>query len=85
MIKPEPEADLSLNVMVIGADIIKILKKAKNYLIIEDLQKEFIERDKRRTPQSFFNALTFLYILGMVSEDNYKVRLNYANSEKTLL
>jgi len=85
MIRPEPEADLSLNVMVIGADIIKILRKTKNYLIIEDLQKEFIERDKRRTPQLFFNALTFLYILGMVSEDNYKVRLNYADSEKTLL
>ena len=84
MIAPQPESDLSLNIMVIGSDIIRILKKNKDYLIVEDLLNKFLSSDNRRTPNLFFDTLTFLYVLGIISEDNYKVRLKYDFTQKTL-
>ena len=85
MIMPHPESDLSLNAIVVGADIMKILKDNKEYMIVEDLLKRFLTRDKRRTHRLFFNTLTFLYALGIIKEDKYKVRLNYGHTQKTLL
>jgi hypothetical protein len=84
MITPQPESDLSMNVMVVGSDIIKILRKSKDYLIAEDLLHKFVSLDKRRTPDLFFDALTFLYTLGIITEDNYKVRLKHDYTQKTL-
>jgi hypothetical protein len=85
MITPQPESDLSMNVMVVGSDIIKILKKAKDYSIIEDLLTKFLKLDKRRTPELFFDAITFLFTIGIITEDKYKVRLKNAQTQKTLL
>jgi len=84
MIKPQPESDLSLNVIVVGADVIKILKKHKEYLVVEDLLKKFLLMDDKRAPGLFFDTLTFLYALGIIREDNYKVRLKYDSAQKTL-
>jgi hypothetical protein len=42
MIIPQPESDLSLNVIVVGADIIKTLKDNKSdSMIVEELMKRF--------------------------------------------
>jgi len=84
MIIPQPEADLSLNIMVLGADIIKSLKNRGDYLIVEDMMKSFLSKDNRRTPQSFFDAVTFLFALGIIEETNYKVRLKYGDTQKHL-
>jgi Fe2+ or Zn2+ uptake regulation protein len=84
MITPQPESDLSLNIMVVGADVIKVLKQNKDYMIVENLMKKFISRDSRRSPNLFFDTLTFLYTLGLIGEDNYKVRLKYGFTQKTL-
>lgn len=84
MIKPQPESDLSMNTMVVGADIIKILKKNKSYLIIEDMLNQFLNSDKRRTPGLFFDTITFLFTIGILTEENYKVRLKDAKTQKTL-
>jgi len=84
MITPQPESDLSLNIMVVGADVIKLLKQNKDYMIVEDLMTKFISRDSRRTRNLFFDTLTFLYTLGLIGADNYKVRLRYGFTQKTL-
>ncbi len=84
MITPHPESDLSLNTLVVGADIVKILKDNKKYMIVEELLKKFLSKDKRRTHALFFDTLTFLYIIEIVKEKNFKVRLNYGYTQKTL-
>lgn len=84
MIIPQPEADLSLNIMVLGADIIKSLKNRDDYIIAEDMMNLFLMKDNRRTPQLFFDTLTFLFMLGIVEETNYKVRLKYGPTQKHL-
>lgn len=84
MIIPQPEADLSLNIMIVGADIIKILKDKKNYIIIDDLLKEFLIKDKKRTHTLFFDTVTFLYSLDLIAINNYKVRLNYDKTQQAL-
>ena len=75
MISPQPEADLSLNVMILGADVIKILKSSQDYVIAEDLLKKFLFTNKKRSHDLFFDTLTFLYTLGIIREENYKIRL----------
>lgn len=84
MIIPQPESDLSLNIMVVGADIIKILRKGEDTLIVDDLLKKFLNRDKRRTPTLFFDVLTFLFAIGAIKEDTYRVRLKYGYTQATL-
>ena len=56
MIIPQPESDLSLNIMVTAADIIKLLKKRPEYVIVDVLLKSYLKADKRRTPEMFFNS-----------------------------
>lgn len=86
MIIPEPESDLSLNIMVIAADIIRFLNKNKDYVLVDNVMKEFVKRDNRRTPEMFFNALTFLYSLDIIKEQGYKMRLEKnGNTQTTLL
>jgi hypothetical protein len=84
MITPQPESDLSLNIMVIAADAIKILKRKAEYVIVDDLLKDFVGADDRRTHELFFNAITFLYTLGIVEEQNYKMRLIHGDTQKNL-
>ncbi len=84
MIIPQPESDLSLNIMVTAADIIKILKKRKEYIIVDGLMKNYLKEDNRRTPEMFFNAITFLFTLGIITEQNYKMRLTHGDTQKTL-
>jgi hypothetical protein len=79
MIFPQPEADLSLNTLIVGSDIIKLLKHCKDYLIIEDILKKFMFLDKKRSHALFFDTVTFLYALGIIKEENYKIRLTNDN------
>lgn len=85
MIIPQPESDLSLNLMILGADIIKILKKNKGSIVVDKLLKDFVKSDLRRTPKMFFNTFTYLYALGIVNEHNYKVRIVNGDTQTNLL
>ncbi len=75
MILPHPESDLSLNIMVLGADIVKMLKGSSNFYLVEKLIQKFLQKDKKRTPDMFLNALTFLYSVGLIEQMGYKVKL----------
>ena len=84
MIIPQPESDLSITPLVVGADVIKILKRSKDYLIVEDLMKEFMGADKKRYHELFFDTLTFLFALGLINENKYKIKLENGNTEENL-
>ena len=83
MIIPQPEADLSLNIMVVGADMVKILK-SKDDMTVDTLIKKFLLNDNRRTHQLFFDTITFLYILGIVEENNNIIKVKYGYTQKDL-
>lgn len=87
MLVPQPESDLSMGLIVVGADIIKILKENKKEpMFIEDLFKKFIKHDSRRTFNLFIDALTFLYTIDIIKEKDYRVILRYGrNTTQTTL
>jgi hypothetical protein len=80
MIIPHPESDMSLNLMVVSSDIIRILKDKKDYVLVDNALKEFMNNDERRTQDMFFNSVTFLFSIGIISEQNYKMRLTYGDA-----
>lgn len=84
MIIPQPEADLSLNIMVVGSAIIKMLMKSENDISIEYGLKKFLSEDPRRTHRLFFDTLTFLYILGIVEENNNMIKVKYGYTQTNL-
>ncbi|RPI15735.1 MAG: hypothetical protein EHM58_13410 [Ignavibacteriae bacterium] len=78
MILPHPETDLNLNILVLGAELIKKLSLPKDkfrFILIETLLQDFISQDERRTPDLFFHTLTFLYLTGLIEWKNYKVKI----------
>ena len=74
MILPHPESDLRLNIMVLGVDIIEQLK-GQDFVLVESLLEKFLKKGIKRTPDMFFNSLTFLYSCGVVEKKEYKVKL----------
>ena len=74
MILPHPESNLNMNIMVIGTDIIKILKK-EEFVLLEKVLEKFLSKDNNRTPDLFFNTLTFLYSFGLIDKKGYKIKL----------
>ncbi len=74
MILPHPESDLTLNIMVLGVGIVEQLKE-QDFVLVEKLMVEFLEKNKKRTPEMFLNSLTFLYSCGMIEKKGYKVKL----------
>lgn len=69
-----PESDLNLNVLTLGADILRLFSGKTGERIVDDLLEQFLRRDVRRTPDHFFEALTFLYVTGLVEHDDYLLR-----------
>lgn len=86
MILPHPESDLNLNLMVVGSDIVEILKKkgkGSGYVLIESILIDFLKGDKRRTPDLFVFSLIFLFSVGLIDRKDYKIKLVSENvSEK---
>lgn len=74
MILPHPESDLSVNILVLGTDIIRLLK-GKDFVLVEDVLSAFIKSGSKRTPDMFLNTLTFLYSCGLIEKRGYKIKL----------
>lgn len=78
MILAHPDSDLRKNLMVIGADIVKLLsiKNRKNkYVLIEDIMEEFLKVSDKRTPDMFLNSLAFLFSVGIIERSEYRIKL----------
>lgn len=81
MILPHPESDLSINIMVLGVEIVKLLKH-RGFILVEDLMISFLQGDKKRTPDMFLNTLTFLFACGLIDRNKYKVKLTTRQREQ---
>jgi hypothetical protein len=78
MIMPHPESDMKLNVMVLGSEVIKILKtrgKGDKYVLVENILTDFLKGDERRTPDLFMVSLLFLFSIGLIDQRGYKIKL----------
>ena len=82
MILPHPESDLSLNLMVVGADILSYLnnKERKNsYVLVETVLSDFLKKGSNRTPELFIYTLTFLFTVGIIEKKDYRIKLKSKN------
>ena len=75
MIRPQPESNLSLNLLVLGSEVIRILKTKRSFVIIEDVMSEFLKDEPQRTPDLFMSTLTYLFAVGLVEYQGYKLKL----------
>ena len=84
MILPHPESDLSINILVLGKDVIELLKKKNTFVLVESLLEEFLRNGSKRTPDMFLNTIAFLYSVGLIEQQGYKIKLNVSNSTQQL-
>jgi hypothetical protein len=73
MLIPHKYEDISQNLLSVGLDILKILKRRKN---VYNLYKELLEmrNDEYELPlNKFFLALDFLYAVGIIDLDEESV------------
>lgn len=70
-----PESDLRQSLPALGADILHYLHKHDDKVIVDNLLKDFLKRDKNRTIVQFFSALEFLYTIGMIQHEQYRILL----------
>lgn len=70
-----PESDISMSSIALGANILKILRDTKKPIIVDELMERFLRADKRRTQANFFIALNFLYMVGTIDKDGYRIKL----------
>ncbi len=75
MILPHPETDFSLNILVVSADIIRELKKHKKTIFLEKTMQSFLKKDVKRTPDLFIKCLVFLYSVGLIEYNDFKLKL----------
>lgn len=71
-----PESDLSFSLFAQGADILRYLHKNSHPVIGDDLLDDFLSKDCRRTPAVFFSVLDFLYALGAIKREGYRISLD---------
>jgi len=74
MLIPHPESDLTQNILVLGAEILSVLRTKRSFAVIEELMEGFLEVDPKRTPDAFLDALTFLYAAGILEVQGYKAK-----------
>ncbi len=71
----QPESDLTLNVVILGAEIISNLIDVKDRIVIEKVLKKFLSSDSRRNHTLFFDTLTFLFSMGLIKLSEYYIEI----------
>lgn len=72
--------------MVVGADIVQILsikKRKDTFVLVEDVMEEFLKGNDQRTPDMFLNSLSFLYAVGIIERNEYRIKLLRHNKQDT--
>ncbi len=76
MLIPAKHEQLQKNVLVIGADIVSILKKRR--WSIEKLYEQ-VKILKSISLDQYFNTLTYLYLIDFIDLDNHYISLKTKN------
>lgn len=81
MILPHPESNLKLNLLVLGAEVILIMKNSfrNKPVFVDNVMNEFLKKDKNRTVDLFFDSITFLYTVGCIEKSGHKIKLTRNN------
>lgn len=74
MINTHIEMDLNQHISVIAAKIIDLIKNDEE-TILETLMIKFINKYDAHTPDQFIEGVTFLFSMGYLSINNYRVNL----------
>ncbi len=85
MILAHPDSDLRKNLMVVGADIVKLLSiknRQDKYALVEDIMEDFLKVSDKRTPDMFLNSLAFLFAVGIIEKNQYRIKLVKQNAQK---
>ena len=77
----DPESDLSMSVVVMGADILRELI-LQSPIQVDELMELFVKRDNRRTEAHFYSSLEFHYTVGAIEHHKYHIILQ--KSSETL-
>ncbi len=80
-----PEADLSMSLVTWGADLLRQLHAKKGILLVDHLMDNWLRMDRRRVGDDFFNTLDFLYALGTIDREGYRIRLVTTSSSQQSL
>ena len=78
MILAHPDSDLQKNIMVLAADIIKILSarnRKDTFILVEDVMEDFLKASDKRSRDLFLNTLAFLFSVGIIEKNEYRIRL----------
>ena len=81
MILPHPDSDLSVNILVLGAGIVRLLK-GRDFVLVEGVLESFVKSGIKKTPDMFLNTLTFLYSCGIIEKKGYKIKLMPRQAEQ---
>jgi hypothetical protein len=74
MFIPNQHENLKKNVIVLGADIIRFLKK-EDYNIETLFQKVKQKFDKDISLNNYYNTLTFLWLIGAIELQDFAIKL----------
>lgn len=77
MLIPSKHERLEKNLLVIGGDILNILKKRKNWNI-EDLFQN-LKEVKSINLNQYYNSITFLWLSDIIIVDEYDISLKQKN------
>lgn len=75
MINAHVEMDLNQHVSVVSAKIIHLVV-AGDEMILETLMRKFLKKYELYTPDQFMEGLTFLFSIGCLNVQDYKVAIN---------
>lgn len=74
MINVHIEMDLNQHISVVSAKIIDLVKNGDE-MILETLMRKFLKKHELYTPDQFMEGLTFLFSIGCLTVQEYKVIL----------
>ncbi len=77
MINAHVEMNLNDHVVVVASVILEILRGSKGEMVVESLLKTFLKNNEDYTPNQFLEASVFLYSLGFVELEEYKISVKY--------
>jgi hypothetical protein len=74
MINAHIEMDLNHHVSVISAKIIQLVE-TRDEMILETLMRKFLKNYEYYTPDQFMDGLVFLFSIGCLTVQDYRVML----------
>lgn len=80
-----PDMDLRESIFFLGSVLLKeLMSYRRQGVTIDTLLRKFLESSPRRTQKQFLDTITFLYAVGLVELNGYRIRVKDGNSEETL-